>query len=351
MRHFLYMALFCCTAAFARSPHCSVNDGGQSECGDTLPTSVPDDSLLRQETARNEELTMHFDELQARMKNLQSEAGKDGNRLETAIRKKMSKLDSRKNKLAELRLKMGRSKLYELSARIKKMEERIDSIEADTFRLTKSIVSADSALAEAEADEAWLKEFKDSVSRHIVKENAASLELPFSKMDADELAGIISCCRSLSADKNIGELMSRTGTLLKYKKIYDGAVNAVNSRYDRTVVEKSESDLKTIVAVNAVQEKEVRELMSQLGIFEAGIDAFRDFITELNRRRDGADSYSRSDFNDDLPNILERDSIGVRIERHLRPVPYLDRTYDEYLRVLGGNPMSHPDIEQEILNP
>ena len=351
MRHFLYMVLFCCTASFARSPHYSMNDGGLSGSGDMLSTSVPDDSLLHLETARNEELIRHLDGLRSRMKELQSEAGKDGNRLETAVRKKMSVLDSRKKKLEELKLKMDRSELHELFARIRKLEERIDSIEADTLRLTDSIVSADNALADTEADEAALNEFKENLSRHILKEYAACLELPFSKMSVDELAGIVSRCRSLSADKNIDELLSRTRTLMKYKKIYDKAVSAVNSKYDKVAVEKSESELKTIVAVNASQEKEVRVLMQQLGIFEAGIDAFRDFINELNKRREGTDSYSLSDFNDDLPNILERDSIGVRIERHLRPVPYLGQAYDEYLRVLGENPMSHPDIEREMLNP
>ena len=87
-----------------------------------------------------------------------------------------------------------------------------------------------------------------------------------------------------------------------------------------------------------------------LSHFEPGMTIFKEFIQKLNKNREGVTSYSKADLNDDLRRIITKNNIKGRIDSEITQVPYLNKAYNDYLKAIKANPMSHPAIEAEILS-
>ena len=54
-------------------------------------------------------------------------------------------------------------------------------------------------------------------------------------------------------------------------------------------------------------------------------------------------------YSDRIKDTFEK-KLQEKIESEIIQVPYLKKAYNEYLKAVNANPMSHPVIETEILN-
>ena len=48
--------------------------------------------------------------------------------------------------------------------------------------------------------------------------------------------------------------------------------------------------------------------------------------------------------------VWMRKKLQERIDSEITQVPYLEKAYNEYIKAIIAKPMSHPAIENEILN-
>lgn len=342
---------------------CSKRISAQSTVGDVSDTitshnafvqpardTTDYEALYRKEVAKQDSLSGILKILTARRKALQSDVGKDDKKLNAKIEKKKRDLDSRNKGLAAIRQKMQDSKLPGLLTEREQLQTSIETLKADTISLASDIAKINEEIVHYSADMIELESIKDNVSRQVIDESKSYLELPFSEMTQDKLLSIKEKCRKYAIDKNINAFIAKTENIIEYKRIFDEATNIVNSKFSKANVDRVTDGLQMIKNIDDDQMDEFDLLRKQLSHFESGLTVFKEFIVELNRRREGVTNYTLSDYNDDYPHIMKKNNIEERIKSYIRIVPYLNKMFSEYVNIITTTPTIHPDIETEILN-
>lgn len=294
---------------------------------------------------RKEELISRKTQLIDSIKYLNKEYKRLGE-LHASIVKSNNKLE---NKNIQVKKEMQKNGILDL---IKKKELLIDTIvaeEKEKALLDLQLKDIETKLEPRNREKESLERTRDSVSGIIIAENKEYLEKPFSQMSHLELQAIKSKCDSFMVDPHINSFVKQVDVVIKNKRVCDNMTKVVNAAYNKNEIDKALISVNHIKAPNSIQQKEISELKDQLMLFSEGLDAFKEFITKLNRMRDGV-NYSWEFFQTDCKQIMSKNNLGERVENHLKRVPYLNQKYEEYLAALKSDPNSHPAIELEILN-
>lgn len=303
-------------------------------------------TLYREEIKRKDSLSKELKTVEDRKKALQSYIDKENKNQE----KKRHERDSKIEKLNSIERKMQDSRLPELLKKRHQLHVSIEKLKADTIALANDIATIEKEIERHRTDMKNLENVKDSVGEQIIAEYKSYLELPFSEMTRDSLSSIKERCRQYPIDKNINTFLDRTTKILDYKTTFDEATEVVNSKFNKSKVDKTSGKLGNTMEINTAQKEEINSLRKQLRDFEPGIEVFRDFITELNRRRTGISNYTQDDYKDDKDYIMTTNNIQDRIMSYIQPVPYLNKKFKEYIESIGTRLETHSEIETEILD-
>ena len=304
--------------------------------------------LYKKELARQDSLNGVLKDLRNRQKYLLSITGSDSSKLLKKTESKIKELESKKVELSKLLDSPAYQKLKELLKQQSQLESQIESLSADTVSLASKIINTDSQIDLLSGNAAELESIKDNVSKQLIDENASTLEKPFSQLTLDELSCIKTKCARYSSDQKINALLTRTEKVLNNKRVYDDAIRVLNSKYNKGELIRISERLINVKETNQIQHSEINQLRGMLAHYEPGMATFKLFIQELNRRREGAITYSSEDLNHDLSTVKKK--LQEKIESEIIQVPYLKKAYNEYLKAVNAKPMSHPAIETEILN-
>ena len=194
-----------------------------------------------------------------------------------------------------------------------------------------------------------LGKIKNDISNQIIAENKDYLEKSFSEIDLPGLRSIKEKCQKYVGDTKIKAFVSKIDNTTKNKELYDNMISVVNSPYKKYEVDRALVSVTQIKGLNSIQQKEINELKTQLSLFPDGLAAFKEFIIELNKDRNGV-IYSMEFFQTSSKYILSKNNLGSRIENNLKRVPYLNKKYAEFMKAFKANPNKHSNIEIEILN-
>ncbi len=336
----------------------------QSPVADSLDTTVALDVhagqadrgtdyaiLYRKEAERLDSLSKTLKALTDRRGALQLEVGKDGKKLNAKVEKKQRELEAKNKELEVVRQKVRASGLCEHLAERQRLNTIVEALCADTLSLTCDITKTEEKICRSEVEMAELVAIRDSLSWQLISENRLYLEQPFSKMTQKELWSIRDrCLKYVATDSNIANFVANTEEIIGYKRIFDGATTAVNSEFDKAGTARMADELSKIANINETQRAEIEMLINQLGNFEKGLEVFKEFIIRLNKYRKGMPVYSIDNYRTDYLYMTREYNIDERIKTHIRPIPYLNKKFDEYVGIIEENPLAHPDIESEILN-
>lgn len=303
--------------------------------------------LYKKELARQDSLNAVLHDLKNRQKQLLSITGTDCSKLTKRRDAKFKELESHKADLAKLMSSPTYQKLQNLLKEQKKLESQLISLSADTASLSTRILTIDAQIAQLSGSVDELESIKNNVSKQLIEENAAILEKPFSQLTTEELARVITKCSRYTTDQKINALMSKTEKVLNNKHVYDDAIRILNSKYNKGELIRINERLINVEETNPIQQSEINQVRGMLAHFEPGMAAFKTFIQEINRRREGSSSYSKDDLNHDLSKVKEK--LQGKIDSDILSVPYLSKAYNDYLKAINAKPMSHPVIEAEIL--
>lgn len=319
-------------------------------CNDIFAQEVETDyeTLYKKELARQDSLNGVLQDLRNRQKSLLSITGTDSSKLTKKTDSKIKELESKKSELSKLRDSPANKKLQDLLIQQNQLESQIASLLADTASLSSKIINTDIQIAQLSGNVAELESIKDNVSKHLIDENASILEKPFSQLTIEELSSVKTKCSRYSTDQKINALLARTEKVLNNKRVYDDAIRVLNSKYNKGELIRITERLVNVKETNPIQHSEMNQLRGMLANYEPGMATFKLFIQELNRRREGVTSYSKDDLSHDLSAV--RKKLQERIDSEITQVPYLEKAYNEYIKAIIAKPMSHPAIENEILN-
>lgn len=319
-------------------------------CNDIFAQEVETDyeTLYKKELARQDSLNGVLQDLRNRQKSLLSITGTDSSKLTKKTDSKIKELESKKSELSKLRDSPANKKLQYLLIQQNQLESQIASLLADTASLSSKIINTDIQIAQLSGNVAELESIKDNVSKHLIDENASILEKPFSQLTIEELSSVKTKCSRYSTDQKINALLARTEKVLNNKRVYDDAIRVLNSKYNKGELIRITERLVNVKETNPIQHSEMNQLRGMLANYEPGMATFKLFIQELNRRREGVTSYSKDDLSHDLSAV--RKKLQERIDSEITQVPYLEKAYNEYIKAIIAKPMSHPAIENEILN-
>ena len=193
-----------------------------------------------------------------------------------------------------------------------------------------------------------LANIKDNVSKQVIAENKDYLEKPFREMDLATLNLIKSKCQKYSSDANVNAFISKIDHIINNKQLFNDIEKVVNSPYNKFEVNKALAAIPQFSNINSAQRSEILELKRQLTIFPSGLAAFKEFINNLNRCRNGV-SYSVDFYRADKTRIF-RNGLEQKVKDELLAVPYLKTKYEKFMEIFKKNPNKHSDIEAEILN-
>ena len=319
-------------------------------CNDVFAQEVGTDyeALYKKELSRQDSLNGVLQDLRNRQKFLLSITGTDSSKLTKKTDAKIKELESKKSELSKLLVSPAYKKLQGLHKQLNQLEAQVASLSADTVSLSSKIISTESQISQLRGNVAELESIKENVSNQLIDENASILEKPFSQLTIEELSSIKSKCSRYSTDQKINALLVRTEKVMINKLIYDDAIRILNSKYNKGDLMRISERLINVKETNSIQHSEISHLRSLLAQYEPGMATFKLFIQELNRRREGATTYSSEDLIHDLSAVKKK--LQEKIETDIIQVPYLEKAYNEYLKAVYETPMSHPAIETEILN-
>lgn len=306
--------------------------------------------LYREEKERHLLLIEKLKILKERKKSLLYITGQNGERLEKELKKKNKELLDKQQELTDVITKRNNSELPKLMLELERLEVSIKSIESDTVKLSNELLALEKELKHYNEDLTKLEDVKEKVVDRLLKENSSYLENSFIEMTIEGLQRIKEQCRKYATDKRVNALTARTDKVLKNKIIYDSTKQVIESPYDKVAISDALSDIQITEGINDVQRKDLSNVRDALKMYEQGLNAFKEFISELNKKRAGLSSYTIRDYNDDLTVIMSRNNLEDRIKKYVLIVPYLSNKYDEYLKIIKKNPMKHPNLEAEILN-
>lgn len=319
-------------------------------CNDVFAQEVGTDyeALYKKELSRQDSLNGVLQDLRNRQKFLLSITGTDSSKLTKKTDAKIKELESKKSELSKLLVSPAYKKLQDLHKQLNQLEAQVDSLSADTVSLSSKIISTESQISQLSGNVAELNSIKENVSNKLIDENASILDKPFSQLTIEELSSIKTKCGRYSSDQKINALLVRTEKVMINKLVYDDAIRILNSKYNKVDLMRIRERLINVKETNSIQHSEISHLRSLLDNYEPGMATFKLFIQELNRRREGATTYSSEDLNHDLSSVKKK--LQEKIDSEIIQVPYLEKAYNEYLKAVNATPMSHPAIETEILN-
>lgn len=317
-------------------------------CNDVFAQAETDyEALYKKELARQDSLNDVLQNLKNRKKELVAITGSDSSKLTKRSDAKIKELDAKKTEQSKLLSSPDYQKLQELLNKQKQLEAQIASLLKDTTNIFAQISSIEAQISQLSGNVAELENIKNNVSKQLIDENKGTLEKPFSQLSVEDLTAIKTKCSKYSTDQKINALIAKTDNVLKNKHTYDDAIRIANSKFNKGELINILDRLARLSNVNAVQQTEINQVRGVLSNFEPGMAAFKVFIQDLNRRREGASSYSKDDLNHDLSKVKEK--LQGRLDSEILKVPYLNKAYNDYIKAITANPMSHPAIEAEIL--
>ena len=267
--------------------------------------------------------------------------------LHSSIVKSNEKLEE---KISQIKVKEQKSGSIELLKKKTQLLKTIETEEKEKASLESQLQEIISKLDKRNHQRENLGKIKDDVSKQIITENQDVLERSFSTMDFSKLLSVKTKCQQYTTDEKVKAFVTKINIAIKNKELYDNMVKVVNSAYKKYDIDRALASTTQIKGTNFHQQKEIDELKTQLTIFPDGLAAFKEFITELNKMRNGVDKYSMEWFQDDSKRILSKNNLGKRIEEKLKRVPYLNKKFEEYMNAFKAAPNKHSNIETEILN-
>ncbi len=310
--------------------------------------AVVADQLVTQELEKQANLKSELESLTQRLNVIRNKAA-EAAKVEKKVEEKKKELSKQRADLTKEREEMEKHLKVEKDARNRYRAENA-RIAGDTLNFSREIAELDRQLAHYNQNVQKIEDAKDGAIEQVIEANSKYLHQPFAEMTDAGLLDIVESCRQYDKDKNVREFIKKVNLYVGYKRSYDNAKDAVKSKFDKSKVAEAGRNLQAIPEkdITDAQKSEITKLNTQLQSFEPGLVAFKEFIAELNRRRDGG-GYTSDDYKDEYPYILKKNGIGERIEAHTMLVPYLKDKFTEYTSIIESKPNDHPAIETEIL--
>lgn len=314
-----------------------------SEHVDSIANNENYVSLLERQLKENDELETYKKELKDSL-NLLEKTYKKLKEEHESLLKEIKKKDNQKKKIED---KSPEHSYLDLLEKKKRLLSSIATTEKQLGRQRDVLEELDEQMKELGENKAQLDKVKNEVSTHLIKEYGSYVESSFSQLLIEKLEKIKAECAPYTIDRDINSFVVKIGTTIQNKKMYDRIIEVLHSPYKKSDIDYVLDQLSKVNNCSSVQKDDFLEQRSQLVCFEDGVAAFKEFINNLNRCREGV-SYKLSFFRDDKEQIMPIE-LEDRINNKLFKVPYLKNKYDMFMKEFEENPNGHSLIEEEIL--
>ena len=337
------------------SGQCKINDKVVSLVSDTVKNDTK--NVSSSSNLLNEQYTQQFENVLnkniylVKLRNELNDSLSKIKKYEKSLLRESKSLkvdiNKNKNKISKLLEEQKESGIDELTKRKVYIESSICNNIVQIDKLNENLDTLKGKLDISKGQEEQLNRIRDDISSQLIDEYQEYIELPFSKITLEELKLITDKCYPYIIDSNIKDFIEKVESKSLYKNIYIEIQKIINSPFQKLLVTQSLEKIKSMQGLSAYQSEEIFEIQKQLESFEEGLHAFKTYINNLNKCRNGV-NYSLQYYQDDEEQILPVE-LKHRINNKLLLVPYLRTKYEEFLIIFKDNPNCHSDIEMEIL--
>ena len=281
---------------------------------------------------------------------------KDWNDTIKSLDKKLQKanisLQKQQKQLEKLQLDKDQEKETALLNRQQELQAKLDNLKYENDYLEQEIDSLKQSLGETSKNLEELEGIKQGVAEDFVNKNEPYLENLLSKMNIDNLQQLHEKCDSYQGDRNVKSFSKKLEHVLECKEIFDAADAVDHQPFDREAINNALKSMSKLNHLSDPQAEEVENLRKQLASFETGLIAFKDFITQFQKKRKAI--TSSQDVGSEVERIRKKKNedgktMAWRIENEISQIPYLKKKFDQYMKAIQANPKKVPDVENEIL--
>lgn len=190
----------------------------------------------------------------------------------------------------------------------------------------------------------WLAQLVGSVEERWLKKAYSAVDLKELEADSAQYK------KYASEDERVNEAYEKLCKYLADYRLYTAGVNAVHSRYDKTVVDGLAPQIENLWgrATDEQKAKELKLLYWQLNNYRETVQIFQDVIKEIEGI---VIDTEMPDHKSAWP--LVKEMLGKQKENGnipaLREIPWLSEQYDKYEEDLGKNCVKPSVVRNEIM--
>ena len=312
-----------------------------SPCLATAQDSLDINRLYREAVEEKGALKADIELMDKRHRALQKEV----KQLEEDLEDKQHDIDKLQQRIADRQAQMAESKLPALLRRKQELTESIAACREENERARQELASVDDALRQTTARKDELQAVKGEQAARVVEQYQPLLVMPFSKVTSAQLQQAHEACSKFADEPIVKSFLLKLDEMQKNKQTYDHAQQVLNKPFLRMDVQQAANQLQMLNLQNAAQQEECAKAIAQLGKFEDGLNAFKQFIKDMQTQGVGKAGYSKSDLTDDLLMTTPK----LQVEERIKDVPYLQNKYNLLLKEWKARPDKHSAVESEIL--
>lgn len=207
------------------------------------------------------------------------------------------------------------------------------SYSADSLRLVQ---------LRKERDE--LVSMRDNMERNLIEAVGKEWQKKlFSQMTVPELEAECKKYEEYKTNQSVAVAAAQMQTLLQQQRVYQQALDALNSKYNASAVSQLTSKVRQLEAsiTHAGKRDELKKVEGQLSSYPGAVEKFKAFIGKV----DVLKSVGQAG----LPKLLEsiqrkdRDSLAV-----IKTIPWLSEQYEEYCKRMIKDFKTAEEIEETI---
>lgn len=270
---------------------------------------------------------------------------KDTTRLNADLRKALADKTEAEKRLEQEKQSKSKQELRALKDSIAKLNGQIDDMLRQHAALQQQKEQSDTLLERALAEQKELQAVKDDIVQQLVQQIDAWQQLPLSQLRMDELQRAKQQCMKYGQESpEAAEAAKKLSPLYDDVRTLQDAKDCLEKPFDRAVVKMNHESLKEVYQRRS-NEKELQEVITQLGDYPSAIQLFKGLIDEVEKAVGKQTKHAAA-----MPdvNALLADPDQVSNMDGIKAIPWLAKQLDCYLNELHKNCIKPGNVPETI---
>ena len=303
-----------------------------------------EDKLKKDTTDLKKKSKQELDKQKSQYENQISELKKDTTAKGKTIQTLKSDLGKQANDKSQKAVDALKKELAELAKDTVKLYQQQRILEDKLAEVQKAVDAKEKELEQ-------LRPFRKQMLGQMLADARQWAQLPFSELDPDKVAKLISDCREYGGgDLQFKDAASVVQQLQADLTQYNEAKDLLNRPYNEQSKNKARENLKQLLNKYAgkPQLAELKTVDELLRDYDGNVLLFQQLIADVDKEIEKERESGNKNGAKEMLKLALEDDDKKEVIASIKTVPYLAQLLDKYLKDLSNNPISHSSVEQEV---